>query len=314
VYLYKYVASERIDILINKSIRFTQPENFNDPFELLPVFKKVFDEETYKVIDHKYEITKDLDITSNEKLTEMIRAYLPEELRPLEDFAIQLFLNNPQSRTELNEGINWIKTIIHNLMTGNNPDLMKKTIEKVKYDANQKYGILCLSETWKNLTMWAHYTQSYKGFVISFNTEHDYFLNSGISNPLLKTIQKMRYSDQREEMQLFSLNAINEDKMDEIVFPVFFKKSNYWKYEKEWRYLKELKNHNVVINKNNEDVYLFSFPPQCIKEIILGCCMEESKKAEIIEILTSDKEYGDVEVFQTKMHNSDYALEKEKIL
>jgi hypothetical protein len=33
--LYKYVSLDRIDILKNRSIRFTQPLNWNDPFDML---------------------------------------------------------------------------------------------------------------------------------------------------------------------------------------------------------------------------------------------------------------------------------------
>ena len=37
--LYKYVTEERIDILQNRLIRFTQPNAMNDPFEARPDFK-----------------------------------------------------------------------------------------------------------------------------------------------------------------------------------------------------------------------------------------------------------------------------------
>lgn len=33
---YKYVIPERIDVLLNGMIRFTQPTALNDPFELRP--------------------------------------------------------------------------------------------------------------------------------------------------------------------------------------------------------------------------------------------------------------------------------------
>jgi len=36
--LYKYVPAERIDILENESIRYTQPRLLNDPFEMTPHF------------------------------------------------------------------------------------------------------------------------------------------------------------------------------------------------------------------------------------------------------------------------------------
>ncbi len=42
--LYKYVVPERIDILQNGLIRFTQPMYFNDPFELYPSIKNFTDD------------------------------------------------------------------------------------------------------------------------------------------------------------------------------------------------------------------------------------------------------------------------------
>ena len=42
--IYKYVVEERIDILQNGLIRFTQPSVFNDPFEVYPYFKAIADD------------------------------------------------------------------------------------------------------------------------------------------------------------------------------------------------------------------------------------------------------------------------------
>ena len=46
--LYKYVEADRVDILVNKSIRFTQPSALNDPFELQPLFEELFTEDDLK--------------------------------------------------------------------------------------------------------------------------------------------------------------------------------------------------------------------------------------------------------------------------
>ena len=45
---YKYVSVERIDILQNRLIRFTQPNAMNDPFEAKPHFYKLGAEEFAK--------------------------------------------------------------------------------------------------------------------------------------------------------------------------------------------------------------------------------------------------------------------------
>src|SRR6266700_134946 len=46
--LYKYLPPERIDVLRNRRIRFTQPADFNDPFEFRPVIKEITSEDSVK--------------------------------------------------------------------------------------------------------------------------------------------------------------------------------------------------------------------------------------------------------------------------
>ena len=43
--LYKYVVPARIDVLQHQLIRFTQPSEFNDPWEALPKFDAFFQQE-----------------------------------------------------------------------------------------------------------------------------------------------------------------------------------------------------------------------------------------------------------------------------
>ncbi len=43
--LYKYVVPARIDVLQPQLIRFTQPSEFNDPWEALPKFDALFQQE-----------------------------------------------------------------------------------------------------------------------------------------------------------------------------------------------------------------------------------------------------------------------------
>ncbi len=53
--LYKYVSPERIDILTNGFIRFSQPSAFNDPFETFPCFTAGLSDEDIKDVlkNHK---------------------------------------------------------------------------------------------------------------------------------------------------------------------------------------------------------------------------------------------------------------------
>ena len=41
MYLYKYLPPDRIDVLENAAIRFTQPDQLNDPFESRPCMTSI---------------------------------------------------------------------------------------------------------------------------------------------------------------------------------------------------------------------------------------------------------------------------------
>src|SRR5690242_17127687 len=51
--LYKYLAAERIDVLENLLIRFTQPVVFNDPFECRPIIENDHTTEEWLAICEK---------------------------------------------------------------------------------------------------------------------------------------------------------------------------------------------------------------------------------------------------------------------
>ena len=74
--LYKYLHPDRIDVLKNKSIRFSPPVAFNDPFEFKPVlsgiassdyFKQYMDEQLDSFIDSVdcIQLSIDLDVFSS---------------------------------------------------------------------------------------------------------------------------------------------------------------------------------------------------------------------------------------------------------
>lgn len=52
-----------------------------------------------------------------------------------------------------------------------------KLLEKTIHDGlGKKIGILSLTENPSNLLMWAHYANSNQGFVIAFDSSHEFFL------------------------------------------------------------------------------------------------------------------------------------------
>src|SRR5438132_1768417 len=47
--LYKYLSPERLDVLRNERVRFSQPNVFTDPFELSTTVGSIFGEKTWEV-------------------------------------------------------------------------------------------------------------------------------------------------------------------------------------------------------------------------------------------------------------------------
>jgi len=58
--IYKYVIADRIDILENSRIRFTQPSALNDPFEMQP-FIIAFDEEPKLIEEYEQILNSEMD-------------------------------------------------------------------------------------------------------------------------------------------------------------------------------------------------------------------------------------------------------------
>jgi len=60
--LYKYVVPDRVDVLQNGSIRFTQSEYLNDPFELRPQIEQLLSntdiEDIFKRLDSSVQKNK----------------------------------------------------------------------------------------------------------------------------------------------------------------------------------------------------------------------------------------------------------------
>ena len=74
MYLYKYLNPDRVDVLKQRRIRFTQPSALNDPFEFKPLFARIID--PTHVLDHF--AANPIDITDT---VEDGYGKLPEDLK-----------------------------------------------------------------------------------------------------------------------------------------------------------------------------------------------------------------------------------------
>jgi hypothetical protein len=134
--LYKYLGPDRIDVLQNLRIRFTQPCGLNDPFEsALLVRTDAF---------QAYEENLKRDAANLASASEEDRQLLEETKAELLERAKQAMAPHAVGR------------------------------ELADY-LNRSQGVLSLSRTNDSLLMWAHYCNSHRGYVLALDDTHPWF-------------------------------------------------------------------------------------------------------------------------------------------
>ena len=231
--LYKYVPFHRNDILETGLVRFTQPGDFNDPFEMRPSFDLMSKADIASLPEapgQEGTTGPKARILTNEALSAMMNALLPGIQRTI-------------AATAKGPGA-W--------------SLDNNLIARSVYDS--KYGILSLTEQPTSLLMWAHYADAHRGFVLQLDDQHSFFrrpIDSGF------TLRQVVYSDARPILSYSSLESID----------VFFTKSPEWAYEREWRLVAPLSTANKIVEKVPFPIHLFTLPPAVITGLILGTSM-----------------------------------------
>lgn len=166
---------------------------------------------------------------------------------------------------------------------------------------NEDIGIFSLSKNWKNSLMWAHYTESHKGFCLGFDSNHIFFTNylSEVEN-IYKAIKDVIYSEKRVEIPMI----LGQEKLN---YEPYITKSLDWSYEEEIRIVSDLKYRETSKKCNPFDIYLFKVPHSAIKEIILGANIElENEK-----ILRSFASKKNITVLKSKISKITFNMERE---
>lgn len=153
--LYKYLPPERLDILRNRRIRFTQPGDFNDPFEFRPYIATAMEEGfTAKYLEENFDQLIEENI---EKYASLISSIPKEFVKPM------LLAHKDQ---------------VPKLLKLLDPAMIQSIAPRIDRTLNQTVGVLCLSEVRDSLLMWGHYTDNHHGFVVGFDSEKSFFLKT----------------------------------------------------------------------------------------------------------------------------------------
>ncbi len=237
--LFKYVPLERLDILKNQEIRYTQPGALNDPFEM-----SVFLEYLIEPGEFEARISANLpDFAAKEY------EKLPPEQRariPLADFLSRATAATPAALPVMYQAMQRLVPFV------------RAQLRRV----DSEMGVLSLTATADNLLMWSHYAAQHRGMVIEFDERHPIFHERRTEQDDFRHLRPVVYSG--------TMPAITLDNFDVVDF--ILTKSSEWAYEREVRILKALSDSKRSISSiaPEYDIYLFDMPSTAVKRVILG--------------------------------------------
>jgi Protein of unknown function (DUF2971) len=197
--LHKYVAAERIDILTNGLIRFTQSGALNDPWEMRPYIERLMEDDLFEreiASKARTRDRKDLARLAAEKIWQRFprkqRRSLP--LIKFEAKILGLIKSNPKEFERL-----YAKNLEDEL------DLYKLAepivIKDVPNILNRTVGVLSLAELPDHPLMWSHYAANHSGFVIAFDENHPFFTTRRSAEDDLSGLHKIVYSADRPNLK-----------------------------------------------------------------------------------------------------------------
>jgi hypothetical protein len=98
--------------------------------------------------------------------------------------------------------------------------------------------------------------------------------------------------------------------MTEFDFEVFaLTKSTEWKYEEEWRLIRRLAG-SKRISKPPYDICLFDIPCDAITSITFGARCPEKKRLEIQGHVKARPQLGHIEIYECRLSETYFALER----
>ena len=301
--LYKYVVRDRIDILDNGLIRFTQASSLNDPFETRPHIDALLDRRTIKptvdglfasvsadeaLFDVEYERAL-ADAAIPKEIVAQVRAIIPEE----EALSLAKQLSAP---------------IFMALLGLEGDDSKQLAQERISAQLGKRFGTLSLTENPSNLLMWAHYAGCHSGFVIGLDASHDFFDQRLNERDQVRRIRKVQYSEVRPSFTGLDLGGDEDSQLAKLASDFFLTKSHHWSYEDEWRMLMEVTDADRVVELPNDTVYLFRLPTEAVSSVIFGCKMVEADKERLLDVLRRDNAYKRVAVYQAAVDPRDFRL------
>lgn len=175
--LYKYMSfSSAVRLLADGCVRFTQPGDFNDPFEMNPSFDLMSKQDLGALPDAPE--SPGMKILTPEAIRSMMLAILPG-------------LQKSVAKHAGKDGVFSLR----------NNEMAQSTLDS-------EFGVFCLSETADSLLMWAHYADNHRGVAVQFDTSVPFFREGDLGFDLPNN-GKVQYLDKRPILSHSNLRSPN---------------------------------------------------------------------------------------------------------
>ncbi len=174
------------------------------------------------------------------------------------------------------------------------PSNLTASYERMDKVKESRIGLFCLSELNDNLLMWSHYGAAHAGFCIGYDTSllDKHFERLFRDDGLLVKLFPVQYMECWPKNEIF----VKEKDIEKYMLPILTTKAKDWDYEKEHRY--------IITDKTDIQ---YSIPKEAIAEVILGCRMSESDRAEIKAIIQGWEKPP--RLFQTQKKKYEFGLD-----
>lgn len=240
---FKYMTRDVAKIVLsNRTLRWTTPGTFNDPFD----------------------VQFDLDVRANfERVQDRyVNAFWDKHFAAHPKHGERWEGTAAALREAYAKGIDNLRAM-----------LPQTNAELRALMAREK--IICFSETPFSIPMWAYYAEQHQGAVLCFRCI------PGGDSPY-RIAQPVRYREEMpqlyEEEELF--RALTREyslkgNQAEIVDRLVYTKAIAWEHEREWRIRQGDGRNPDAVHEDN------SFDPRELAAVLLGCRMPESDRAEL---------------------------------
>ena len=281
-YFYKYhpINQNLYSSIINNELYFSNPRNFNDPFDSYPRFLLTDNNEKLKIfydfLGNKLSSQIKDTILKNESSNKKHEDY-KQILSTFFEFKIfeeNLYTNEiVDKETKLIELYTFYsdETNFQNAIKNNLEFLQIKMYHDYIYLTidNNNFGISCGSTNPQCPLMWAHYANNHKGICIKYDFELEGEQNICFDKDETLDILKVNYSD--NPIDIFSYSI---DKLENLKYEILTNKYSKWQYENEVRLIRQGQG-------------LLKIKRICIKEIIFGCKSTPKDRYSVIKLFAS---------------------------